>query len=222
MPWGYRKIIQKVLFAVVWFAKKGLVYNGDCTCTGLLANTSALFTVRPLPQPPRAYTTTTAPLSAVPLYCRALDTFIPPCTVLLFIFTLYDIALGTRARDPRATHYFSASLWRARTRSPFGHYMEWSIKNLSPQPLQVAGMSWSIRMYLRWRLSRNSSWDNSVLLRRWGTALSHAPFLVVIWRRFLYWPPVSSFCLASSSISTWFCSFLTPVLSPRMHALWPT
>ena len=222
MPWGYRKIIQKVLFAVVWFAKKGLVYNGDCTCTSLLANTSALFTVCLLPPPPRASTKMNAPLLAVPLYCRALDTFIPPCTVLLFIFTLYDIELRTRARDPRATHYFSASSWRSKTRPPFGHDRSCLIEKFLPKPSQVAGMYWGIRPYIGWRLSHNLSRDNYVPLKRWGIALSHAPFLIYIWRRLLSWPPAISICIVSSAIYTCFRSFLSPTIAPRTHALWTT
>ena len=58
-------------------------------------------------------------------------------------------------------------------------------------------------------------------LRRWGTSLSHAPFLVSLWRRFLYWPPASSFHISSSTISTCFRYFLVPVIALHTHALWP-
>ena len=59
-------------------------------------------------------------------------------------------------------------------------------------------------------------------LRQWGIALSHAPFLVSLWRIFLSWPPASSFCLASSAISKCFYYFLAPELDWHTHALWPT
>ena len=61
-----------------------------------------------------------------------------------------------------------------------------------------------------------------MILRRWGTVLIHSQFLVALWRRFLSWPPASYFCLASSAISTLFCSLLATRLARSAHSLWPT
>ena len=55
-----------------------------------------------------------------------------------------------------------------------------------------------------------------------GTVLSHTPFLVALCKRFISWPPASSFRLSSSTISTCFRSFLAPALALRTHAPWPT
>ena len=164
----------------------------------------------------------TAPTLAVPPSCHASALVLYPCTVLLLILAWWDIAQGKRARDPRVPHSFAASSCHARTRPPFGHDMACSVKNFLPQPLQVVGMSCGISPYLRQRLFRSFSQDNSMPLRQWGTALSHAPFLLALWRRFISCPSAISFLLARSAISTCFRSFLAPALSRRTHALWPT
>ena len=83
-------------------------------------------------------------------------------------------------------------------------------------------MSCGINPYLRRRLSWNSSQENSVPLRRWGIALNHAPFLISLWRRFLSWPPASSFRLARSPSSMCIFSRLAAKLALCVHALWPT
>ena len=77
----------------------------------------------------------------------------------------------------------------------------------------------AISPYLRRRLSRNSSRDNSMPLKPGGTALSHTPLLFVLWWRFLYWPPASSFCLASSPNLTCIFSLIATKIALRMHAL---
>ena len=125
-----------------------------------------------------------------PSFC-APDPVLSSCTVLLL-----------RAQDPRAPHSFAASACGTKTRPLFGYDRACSIKIFIPQPLQVAGISCGIRPYLRRRLSQKSSLDNSVPLRRWGKVLSHAPFLVALWRRLLSWPPINSFRLNSSPSST--------------------
>ena len=124
-----------------WVLTSALDFEGTSTCPDLLSNTAALFTVRPLPPTPWNSPTMTAPPLAVPLYCRAPDPALPPCTVLLFIYGLEDIELGKRAHDSRAPHSFVASSCRSRTRPPFGNDRVCSINNLIPQPSQVAGMS---------------------------------------------------------------------------------
>ena len=127
-----------------------------------------------------------------------------------------------RSWDPRAPHSFSESSCRSRTRPPFGHDRVCSIKNFLPQPSQVGGVSCGISPYMRRRLSRNSSQDNSVSLRRWVTFLSHAPFLVALWRRFLSCPPASSFRLSSYPRSTCIFVHLAARLALRTHIIWPT
>ena len=83
-------------------------------------------------------------------------------------------------------------------------------------------MSCGISPYLRQRLSRNSSQDNYVPLRRWGTSLRHAPFLFALWWWFLSCTPARSFRLASYPRSTCILSCLAAKLSLRTHDLWPT
>ena len=158
----------------------------------------------------------------VPPSCRAPALVLSPYNVLLFIFGSLVISLVMRAQDPRAPHSFSASSYRAITRPPLGRDRACSIENLLPQPLQVAEISCGISPYLRQRLSQNSSQDNSFPLRQWGTELSHALFLVALWRHFLSYPPARSFCLESSPSSTCIVSRLVAKLTCRKHALWPT
>ena len=111
------------------------------TCPGLLSNTAAPFTVRPLPPPPWDSPIMTKLPLAVPPSCRAPAPVLSPYTVLLFIFGSYNMALDTRSRAPRATHSFAASSHRARTRPPCGHDRVCSIENLLPRPSQVMGVS---------------------------------------------------------------------------------
>ena len=174
-------------FQKPWVLTSALNSAGTCTCTGCPTILAAPLTVLYLP--PWSSPTVFAPQSAAPPPCHAPALILFPCTILLFIFGLYVIALGTRARAPRATHSFAASSYRAITRPPFGDDRACLIDNLLPQPSKVTGMSYGISLYLRRRLSRNSSQDNSGLLRRWGTELSQSPFLVALWGRFLSWHP---------------------------------
>ena len=48
---------------------------------------------------------------------RSAISVLSPCTVLLLVFGLYVIALGTKARSPRAPHSNSDSSCHSRTRS---------------------------------------------------------------------------------------------------------
>ena len=74
-------------------------------------------------------------------------------------------------RDPRAPP-FALSPCHARKRPSLGNDRVCYIENLSPQQSQVAGMSCGISPYLRQILFQNSSKENSVPLRLWGTASS--------------------------------------------------
>ena len=187
-------------FQKPWALTSDLDSAGISTCPGCPTNLSAPFNFLPLP--PWASTAVSVLSSDSPHYCRAPAPVLSPYNVLLLILGSYVIALGTRAWDPRAPQSFVASSCRARKRPPIGHDRAYSIKNFLPQPLQVVGMSCGISPYLRRKLSRNSSQDSSLPLKRWGTALSHEPLLVALLRRFLSWPPASSFRLASSPSST--------------------
>ena len=142
-------------FQTPWVLTSALDCAGTCTCPGCPTNLAAPFNVCPLP-PWASSKVYVLPLASPPSCCAPAPV-LSPSTVLLLILGSYVIALGKRSRAPRAPHYFAASSCRARKRPPFGHDRACSIKNLLPQPLQVAGMSCGISLYLRRRLSRNSS-----------------------------------------------------------------
>ena len=73
--------------------------------------------------------------------------------------------------------------------------------------------------YRRRRLFWIFSVENSVILRLWVIAVSHAPFSVARQRRFNPAPSEISFCLMSASISKYSHCFHASALKLRTQAL---
>ena len=105
---------------------------------------------------------------------------------------------GFKARAESAPHSLVALVYSVRTRPSLGHDKACGTKDLLPQPSQSVGRFKGTIPYQRRRLSWNSSNDNSVLLRLWGIAVSHAPFSVSCQRRFNPTPSDRSFCLVNA------------------------
>ena len=139
--------------------------------------------------------------SCSPVAIRAPAPFLYPCTVLLLILGLYDIALGLMARADRVPHSLAALLCRARTRLPLGHDKACGTENFLPQPSQSVGRFKGTMPYRKRKLSWNYSHNNSVPLRRCGIAFSHAPCYVDLQRRFSPDQSASSFCLKLNALS---------------------
>ena len=142
--------------------------TGTIICTGPLPVSVSAFIVR-LFIPPTWDSYPSTPTLPLAVYSplRTPDPVLPPCTVLLLIKGLYYIVLGVMYQTLRAPHSFVESSWHSRTIPPWVHYRVWYTENIFPLPSQVAGISWGIRPYLRQRLSRNTSQDNSVVLSWW-------------------------------------------------------
>ena len=105
------------------------------------------------------------------------------------------------AWDERAPHSLSAFLYRARISPPLGRDKAFGIENFLSHPSQSVGRSKVTMPYWGRRLSWNSSLDNSVPLRQWVIAVSHAPLSIALQRQFNPDPYSSSFLLARTAFS---------------------
>ena len=94
-------------FQKPWALTSDLDSAGTSTCPGLPTILAALFTVLTLPS--LDYPTMSVLPLGVTLSCRDPAPVLPPCTVLLFIFGLQVIALGTMDWAPRDPHSFGSS-----------------------------------------------------------------------------------------------------------------
>ena len=129
---------------------------------------------------------------------------------------------GFKTRAERAPDSFAALLFCAKMRPPLGHDNEHGTKNFLPQPSQSVVRFKGTMPYQKRRLSFNSSLENSVPLRQWGIAVSHAPLSVGRRRWISPATPVSSFYLSNSAFSKNPLSVRPSALDLHTHNLWAT